>query len=1177
MTCTSKAGGRKLPRDASLCTNNCEFMLLKIRFLLVLSLAVISSLTANAKPSALPTVNPAITSAHSSADENTLDLRDFGAVGDGVADDGPALQAALDALADAGGGALLVPAGRYALVTPVAKDFSGISNIAIIGAEPPPDSGLGGLGRELGLLSEFIVQVGQTNIALSISGVKNFLIQDITFIGDPNVQIDCQSTLSLLEVESAIVRHCEFYGLAAIVPDGTIVYANHSNLTIEDSAFLGCSTATNSFSAVVQSVNWRGITITGTRFIDYGNRGNFFSKTPLSPPNSWISIGNAAAADATSSRREVVLRDLFLDEGVYIGISCIPSFFSSVNTPINLIFISGIQMNVNNLESGGIFLSRVERVLIEKSYLGWSHNADSAIHLVGVGEAIIDQVECAAHAYRIRADATTNRVTVVNSIYEYLDSLAQVTEVVNTDSLSDDPVQYVRQQYLDILGREPDPSGFFYWARRLLRCKEDAGCTAQTRAELAEYLGGNPSPTFTLSGQVAESDGRLISGATVTLSGSASWVAQTDENGNYSFPNLPTGGSYTVMVARKNYIFDQPSQLITAPIGNRTVDFLGTMVTYSITGRVANPSGKGIAGAVMVLSGSQDATDTTDSNGDYRFDDVRAEGAYLITVERANYDFTPQEKSINGLTANLSVNFTGIVHKYTISGDINLSGVDVTLSGAASATMRTGTNGTYSFTVDAEGDYTLTASKTHYTFTPASYTFFNVVAHKTLNFVPKLNTHVISGSTGLSGVTVTLGGGSAGTLTTGADGKYSFTVNAGGSYTVTASKVHYTFTPPSYSYTDLSGNQTANFAPLLNTHTISGSTGLSGVSITLSGGATGTITTGADGKYSFTVNAGGNYAITPARANYTFAPLSRSFTNLSGNQIADFVGTLNTYVISGSCGLQGVEVRLQGGSSAMVTTGADGKYSFTVNGNGSYTVTASKAHYTFAPPSYSFTNLSGNQTANFTAQLNTYTISGSTGLEGVKVSLGGDATANVTTSANGLYSFTVNALGNYTITADKTDYVFTPQSYSLTALASNQVANFAGAPVPRLLLEMNSDLAIALTTVNLLRGPFSIINTQNFSADQRTRLMLFAANTELKPNETSSVVTAQAEDSQQKVYPLTVEYVGGVDSLTHLTQINIKLSDELSNLGDVWVSIKVRGITSNKARIRIVSTGSGAP
>jgi len=74
---------------------------------------------------------------------------------------------------------------------------------------------------------------------------------------------------------------------------------------------------------------------------------------------------------------------------------------------------------------------------------------------------------------------------------------------------------------------------------------------------------------------------------------------------------------------------------------------------------------------------------------------------------------------------------------------------------------------------------------------------------------------------------------------------------------------------------------------------------------------------------------------------------------------------------------------------------------------------------------------------------------------------------------------------------------------------------------------------------------------------------------ELKPGETSAVVTAQAEDSQQRTFPLPVEFVGKVPAHTWLTQINIKLSDEVSNLGDVIVSIRVRGVTSNKVLLNL--------
>ena len=42
-----------------------------------------------------------------------FDVRDYGAKGDGVALDSPAINAAIDAAAAAGGGTVLLPAGRY--------------------------------------------------------------------------------------------------------------------------------------------------------------------------------------------------------------------------------------------------------------------------------------------------------------------------------------------------------------------------------------------------------------------------------------------------------------------------------------------------------------------------------------------------------------------------------------------------------------------------------------------------------------------------------------------------------------------------------------------------------------------------------------------------------------------------------------------------------------------------------------------------------------------------------------------------------------------------------------------------------------------------------------------------------------------------------------------------------
>jgi uncharacterized protein (TIGR03437 family) len=60
-----------------------------------------------------------------------------------------------------------------------------------------------------------------------------------------------------------------------------------------------------------------------------------------------------------------------------------------------------------------------------------------------------------------------------------------------------------------------------------------------------------------------------------------------------------------------------------------------------------------------------------------------------------------------------------------------------------------------------------------------------------------------------------------------------------------------------------------------------------------------------------------------------------------------------------------------------------------------------------------------------------------------------------------------------------------------------------------------------------------------------------------------------AEDAQHGVFPLTVEYVGRVPGYDWLTQINVKLPDELENAGDVSLSINLRGLSSNKAMLSI--------
>ncbi len=131
-----------------------------------------------------------------------------------------------------------------------------------------------------------------------------------------------------------------------------------------------------------------------------------------------------------------------------------------------------------------------------------------------------------------------------------------------------------------------------------------------------------------------------------------------------------------------------------------------------------------------------------------------------------------------------------------------------------------------------------------------------------------------------------------------------------------------------------------------------------------------------------------------------------------------------------------------------------------------------------------------------------------------------------------------------------------------------------GQSAPVLLTEANTTRAAAVDSVTLVRDPFPVFTSRNFSADNRTRITLFAANLVLQPNEGASAVTAQAEDSLRRIYALTVEYVGTVPNVDSLTQVIVKLPDELAGGGDVSVSISLRGATSNKALLSIKQSAS---
>jgi len=141
-------------------------------------------------------------------------------------------------------------------------------------------------------------------------------------------------------------------------------------------------------------------------------------------------------------------------------------------------------------------------------------------------------------------------------------------------------------------------------------------------------------------------------------------------------------------------------------------------------------------------------------------------------------------------------------------------------------------------------------------------------------------------------------------------------------------------------------------------------------------------------------------------------------------------------VTVGGLPLSGVEMT---GLPGDPCTDAGGNYSVQVNCGWSGTVTPQKDCYSFNPPSTIYSNVSSNQTGDYTATLLMYTISGTVTVGGLPLSgvemtgLPGDPC----TDAGGNYSVQVNCGWSGTVTPQKDCYSFNPPSRTYSNVSSN--------------------------------------------------------------------------------------------------------------------------------------------
>lgn len=344
-------------------------------------------------------------------------------------------------------------------------------------------------------------------------------------------------------------------------------------------------------------------------------------------------------------------------------------------------------------------------------------------------------------------------------------------------------------------------------------------------------------------------------------------------------------------------------------------------------------------------------------------------------------------------------------------------------------------------------------------------------------------THTVSGSitdhsgTGLSGVTVTLAGGSSNlTVTTDSTGYYSFQNISNGTYTVTPSKPEFIFTPLSSQVVVENANKMVdNFTGTAETANDGGDFSIFGRILDRSGAAipdvnvilAGTdksVTADKEGNYYFGHIENGTYTILPSLEGYRFSPRSAEIAIIDADIRTDFTGSLiveGGYTVSGTIvdfsgnGVSGIELSLTGNTNRYTAiTDAQGNYTFVNVPDASYGLLPISGEYTFTPEYRTvFVNGTNITVDNFIASAGgsegTYSITGrilddsGNAIPDALIML--DYQDKITSAdKEGNYFFGNLGDGDYKITPSITGYAFSPPVKTVTISGENVRVDFTG-------------------------------------------------------------------------------------------------------------------------------------
>lgn len=401
--------------------------------------------------------------------EQWLNVRDFGAVGDGVTDDSPAFQAAFNAMTFANGGTLFVPPGIYLIENYVflhgldgyGRGFPQLVNIIGCGGASTLKIAVGPAAEYAPNVPGYLLDLdpiptnwdGLGNIGLEFANMEKLTIQGLAFTGTPDINVtDAGVVLALSGVELEI-RDCFFYGLATEMTYGdrsinywdnpTTIHCAEGDLLIKGCVFRGMGSlgadgsvvrkgSTASSSAPVGG----SLQIFHSAFLDPISGGIGVEKATNHHPTSWVRVGGGAGEAGANSAAKLRFDNVYLDEAAYTSILVAPEVEAP---PYDWQWVAPWgRIELNNVKSNngvggakrGLHVVGAKLVRVFDATFGWSGTpAGEALRFEDVDRIELDSVSADYAADELTADASCGVLEINNSVIPTITSSATIMRI----------------------------------------------------------------------------------------------------------------------------------------------------------------------------------------------------------------------------------------------------------------------------------------------------------------------------------------------------------------------------------------------------------------------------------------------------------------------------------------------------------------------------------------------------------------------------------------------------------------------------------------------------------------------------------------------------------------------------------------------------------------------------